>query len=244
MRTSLKTAMSDVSTVLIIDNMPVGEGKGRLERIKEIVTTSPARPHVEVIHFKDLKGSELPEIDTIIVNGSYFNASEFEKPGTKTHSETNAGRDFETEMRIIREARTPILAICFGHTLVAKAFGGRVMRNERSSERDRTIRISVQPGDELLRGDYVVDVNHRDYVPPDDERIEERFHIYSTSEDERDERFRYVQYMRHKNLPIYSVQFHPETHESMPDGYGETGGTFSHAKEEGERTMHRFLELI
>lgn len=230
--------------MLVINNRPVGSRADRVSRIVEIAEKFPATPTVEVVHFRDL-GDDLPsDTRAVILSGSSYNSSEFEREGTRTHSETRGGKDFHSEMGTIRKASAPILATCFGHTLVAKAFGGEVRRNVHSSEWNRAIRISVDRGDEFLAGEYVVDVNHRDYVPPNDERIAEHFHIQSVSTDKEDARFRYIQYMRHKRLPIFSVQFHPETHERMPDGYTEhEDETFAEAKREGERIIHRFLEL-
>jgi len=55
----------------------------------------------------------------------------------------------------------------------------------------------------------MVDIQHRDFMLPDDPKIQKKFDIISTKVING---FNTIQYMRHVNRPIYSVQFHPETH--------------------------------
>lgn len=54
-----------------------------------------------------------------------------------------------------------------------------------------------------------VDIQHRDFIPPDDLKIQKKFEIIATKVLNG---YNTIQYMRHINRPIYSVQFHPETH--------------------------------
>jgi len=226
-----------MSEVLIVDNRPKGDESDRIMRIREVVEAFDGA-RAKVVHFNDLEETETAE--AIVLSGSAYNVSHFDESGERTWRETHAGGDFQPEIEIIARPPCPILAISFGHTLVAKTYGGHVLRNEHSSEWRRAIGISVEE-DELLQGDYVVDVMHRDYVPPDD-RIQEHFHVRSISADTADNR-RYVQYMRHRSLPIYSVQFHPEAHVVSPDNYMVARDVFSQAKHDGERIIRAFLEL-
>jgi GMP synthase-like glutamine amidotransferase len=54
-----------------------------------------------------------------------------------------------------------------------------------------------------------VDIQHRDFIPPDDVKIQKKFEIIATKVLNG---YSTIQYMRHIKRPIYSVQFHPETH--------------------------------
>lgn len=226
-----------MSEVLVVDNRPTDDESDRIMRIREVVEAFDST-RAKIVHFKDLEEKETAK--AMVLSGSAYNVSHFGESGTRTHLETHAGGDFQPEIEIIARPPCPILAICFGHTLVAKTYAGHVLRNEHTSEWRRAIGISVEE-DELLQGDYVVDVMHRDYVPPDD-RIQEHFHVRSISTDTADNR-RYVQYMRHRSLPIYSVQFHPEAHVVRPDNYRVGHDVFAQAKHDGERIIRAFLEL-
>lgn len=231
------------NTILIVDNRPVGDTNDRIARITEIVARYPTNPRTEVLHHKELRMSDVLDARAVILSGSAFNISELEKEASRIHRESHGGRDFETEMRVVLETPRPVLAICFGHALAALAFGGVVNRNDMSSEWNTAMSITVRPGDGVLKGEYTVDVNHKDHVSPDDRQLRNHFEIWAISTDAEQENLQYVQCMRHRKLPLYCVQFHPETHKSKPLDYKEGGeATFENARRDGERIIHSFLE--
>lgn len=99
-------------------------------------------------------------------------------------------------------AGIPVLGICYGHQLIAKALGGEVMRSERR-EYGRT-RVIVEDEESVLFADLprqqVVWMSHGDVVvrPP------EGFRVVARSE------YGLIAAMESKELPVFTVQFHPE----------------------------------
>ncbi len=75
----------------------------------------------------------------------------------------------------------------------------------------RIIFILLKETDELITQKNIpVNVHHLDFVSPNDCKIQENFNIISTS---RTMGYRMIQYMKHKEKPIFAIQFHPETHD-------------------------------
>lgn len=107
------------------------------------------------------------------------------------------------EIELIRRTAKrgiPILGICFGHQLIAKAFGSEVVRRER---RVGFAYIEKLEDDELFAGlpsRWRAPVYHQDRV----ESVPDGFKPIATSD------YCTIQAMRHTALPIWTVQFHPE----------------------------------
>jgi anthranilate/para-aminobenzoate synthase component II len=76
-----------------------------------------------------------------------------------------------------------------------------------------------------------VNVNHKDYVPPDDPQLLKSFQVCSVSTD-KDKR--YLQYAKHKEKAIFCVQFHPESFDFATPIVQETGS----------RIIHNFLNIV
>lgn len=100
---------------------------------------------------------------------------------------------------------TPILGVCLGHQAIAVAYGGSVIRAEhimhgkRSSVSHDSLGIYRGIADPVSVTRYHSLVVDRDSVP-------ECLEVTSTSDDDG-----YVMGLRHRELPIESVQFHPES---------------------------------
>jgi len=107
------------------------------------------------------------------------------------------------EIELIRQAakqKIPIFGICFGHQLIAKAFGSEVVRHELKvgfADIGKVEEDAVLSG---LPSRWRSPVYHRDRV----ESLPEGFKLIATSN------YCSAQAMRHRELPIWSVQFHPE----------------------------------
>ena len=124
-------------------------------------------------------------------------------PGTPNR----AGRCIE----LIRANRTiPLLGVCLGHQAIAEAFGARVMRGDVpvhgkvTAVRHRGERLFAGCPDPMSSARYHSLVVERATLPRD-------FAIDAESEDGA------VMAISHRELPIFGVQFHPES-------YGTAGG--------------------
>jgi GMP synthase-like glutamine amidotransferase len=127
----------------------------------------------------------------------------------------------------IRNARVPVLGLCGGHQLVGKAFGGVVapMRKLREDEADPYpqyrpgffkekgyTEVGVDVESPLFGGlgDKVV-VSESHYC--EIKRVPKTLEVIASNPDCR------VQAVAHRDVPVYGVQFHPETFdEEHPDG--------------------------
>lgn len=124
-------------------------------------------------------------------------------------SEERIRRKFDAEAEAIREARVPVLGICFGHQLMACAFGSRVVKGPLVL---KFVETEVLARDQLFRGlprRVTVLESHREVV----ESLPKGFRLLARS------RTSALAAMRHRMLPLYGLQFHPErSSKARPDG--------------------------
>ncbi len=109
----------------------------------------------------------------------------------------------------IRILGVPILGICLGHQLLALAFGGEVGSAEAAEYAQ--IELEIIDENEIFKGlgpKMNVWASHKDEVkvPPPDFKILARSKICE------------VEAMKHKEKPLYGIQFHPEVHHTR-EGY-------------------------
>lgn len=110
-------------------------------------------------------------------------------------------RDMEEFLRGAIKTKIPMLGICFGHEAFASAFGGRLAHRGEYTIATRYIKILRD--DPIFAGfagetrQVVAHSYHVVEAPPD-------FEVIGVTEDCP------VQVMKHKELPVYGVQFHPE----------------------------------
>ena len=107
-------------------------------------------------------------------------------------------------VEFVRRLRCPVLGICFGHQLLGRAFGAEVRSSAQFLEQLEKVRILI-PGNIFhgLGSEIEVLESHQEYLEPNS--IESRgWQILAVSDSCP------VEAMRHKELPFYGVQFHPE----------------------------------
>jgi anthranilate synthase/aminodeoxychorismate synthase-like glutamine amidotransferase len=121
-------------------------------------------------------------------------------------------------------AAIPILGVCLGHQAIAEAFGGSVVRAERLMHGKTTmVAHTKHPLFEEIPSPVEVMRYHSLVVAPDDLPAELEVTAWSTDRPERRE----IMAICHRSLPVYGVQFHPE----------------SVATREGKRLLSNFLSL-
>ncbi len=119
---------------------------------------------------------------------------------------------------------TPILGVCLGHQAIGEAFGGstvragRVMHGKTAPVRHRGSGIFRGLASPLTVARYHSLVTDPSALPPELEPV-----AWTDLPGEEDE----IQAMRHRTMPVWGVQFHPESHFS--DG--------------GARLLDNFLRL-
>ncbi len=106
-------------------------------------------------------------------------------------------------MSYVEELNCPILGICLGHQIIAKAYGGEI--GAAGIESYAKIKINILDENDILKGfgeSADVWASHKDEVtkPP------EHFKVLASSS------ICGVEAMKHETKPIYGIQFHPEVH--------------------------------
>ena len=121
--------------------------------------------------------------------------------------------------------RIPILGVCLGHQAIGEAFGGKVVRADRLMHGKTT--LAAHTGHPLFDGipspvevmRYHSLVVSPDQLPPDLE-------ILAWSSDR--PRGQEIMALAHRTLPVYGVQFHPESVATL----------------HGKRLLANFLALV
>jgi GMP synthase (glutamine-hydrolysing) len=108
----------------------------------------------------------------------------------------------------IEEINLPILGICLGHQLIGKVFGGTIASAD--SEAYAQIKINILEEDNIFKGlgnKMNVWASHKDELIA----ISDKFKILASSQ------ICKFEAIKHKNKPLYGIQFHPEVHHT-PNG--------------------------
>ncbi len=222
--------------IYIINNYPNHYTPERVIRLKYLVRLNFPNIRIKTVHYSMIDRKKLGESIGLILSGSSYNVSDF----STNHS---LKQGFEEETKLIRsEYNKPILAICFGHQLAAYAFEGKVERMDYLPVSNNVIKLDLNAPDDIIPyNNILVNLNHSDYVLPDDEKLQKHFKVVATHYIEQ---YNTVQYMLHKERPIVSVQFHPENHISnfhYPTFI--TDKTIDKAKIAGEKVIRNFINL-
>ena len=188
-----------MARVLAVNNYPTRERFGRLAKSLE---ENGAR--VDVVEWDEASTLRFDSADGVVLSGSPDMMSE---PGIQ---EKYAG-----EVEAIRHSKVPVLGVCFGHQMMAHAFGSKVVKD--GSHVLDMVKTRVLARDPLFEG-----------LPKEVTLLESRwevvkslppgFRLLARSATSR------IATMKHESRPLYGVQFHPERYtRENPDGYTVVG---------------------
>lgn len=125
-------------------------------------------------------------------------------PGPCTPDE--AGISLECIRRFA--GRMPILGVCLGHQAMGQAFGAKIVRADRLMH-GKTDRIHHNNRGlfEGLENPFIATRYHSLVIQPD--TLPDEFEVCAWSEAPEGERV--IMGIRHKSMPLFGVQFHPES---------------------------------
>lgn len=107
----------------------------------------------------------------------------------------------------VLQTKLPIIGICFGMQLIARAYGSRVVQLPRESEGLKNIRIIREKAD--FSNKYIAQIYKKQSWSLQD--LPSDFSIYAISDDG-------IEAFLHANKPIAGMQFHPEQFGQVSDG--------------------------
>ena len=183
-----------MARVLAVNNYPTRERFERLER-----GLRAAGAEVTSADWTSASSKRFNSYDGVVLSGS-----------PDMMSTEKAQRKFSGEVDAIRDSKVPLLGICFGHQMIAHAFGSRVVQ-----DRENVIRMvptTVVSKDNLfvgMRSSLMLLESRHEVV----ESLPDGFRLLAKSEVSE------VAAMRHPTRPIFGVQSHPERYTAEnPDG--------------------------
>ncbi len=185
--------------MLAVNNYPTLE---RFERLRRCLAENGAE--VTSIDWGESSASRFNEFDGVALSGAPDMLS---KPETQLK--------FTSEVNAIVESKVPILGVCFGHQMMAHAFGSKVIEdNEHILKFVKTEVLADDPLFEGLARSLSLLESRHEIV----ESVPEEFRLLANSETSK------IAAMKHSKRPLYGVQFHPERYTSEnPDGFKVVG---------------------
>jgi GMP synthase (glutamine-hydrolysing) len=180
--------------ILLVDNY-LASGKAR--ELEESLASNGAS--VSVIGSSESTAGRFNDYDGVVLSGS-----------PAMLSEKGSEDQFLDEMNAIKESRVPLLGICLGHQLMGRAYGSRVIKASQPTKKYVDTEVLVK--DSLFSGlpeRISVYESHYELV----ETVPKGFLLLARSPTSP------IAAMRHRKLPLFGVQFHPERNTTgRPDG--------------------------
>lgn len=185
--------------VLAINNYP---SKERFLRLEKCLADNGAA--VTSIVWNKVTTGKFDSFDGVVLSGS-----------PDMMSEKGAQAKYQAEIKAITESEVPILGVCFGHQMMAHAFGADVVKDGRHVlKMVKTEVLSDDPiFDGLPRTLNLLESRHEVV-----ESLPKNFRLLAKSQTSE------IATMKHETRPLYGVQFHPERYtKGYPDGYAVVG---------------------
>ena len=123
-------------------------------------------------------------------------------PGPGTPAEAGVSIDAIRQLG----AKIPILGVCLGHQAIAEAYGGRVIRAPRLMH-GKTSKIRHSRRDLFEGLDSPLEVMRYHSLTVEAESLPEELEILAWGMEDSTE----IHAMRHRDHPVWGVQFHPES---------------------------------
>ncbi|MDA4124975.1 MAG: gamma-glutamyl-gamma-aminobutyrate hydrolase family protein [Thaumarchaeota archaeon] len=185
--------------VLAVNNYPTLE---RFERLRRSLSDNGAQ--VTSIDWSESSATKFDQFDGVALSGA---------PDMLSKESTQV--KFRGEVEAILKTLVPVLGVCFGHQMMAHAFGSRVIEDtEHVLEFVKTEPIVEDPIFEGLSSPAMLMESRHEIV----ESLPDSFRLLASSETSR------IAAMKHSKRPLYGVQFHPERYTSeSPDGFRVVG---------------------
>lgn len=191
--------------VLAVNNYPTTE---RFERLRKSLAENGAE--VTSSDWVGTGASRFNEFDGVALSGA-----------PDMMSEEKTQRKFMAEVDAIRDAQVPLFGVCFGHQLMAHAFGSGVVKDKENVL--RFVKTTALVRDPLFSG-----------LPRDMMLLESRDELVQTLPAGFQRLARSetspIAAMKHERRPLYGVQFHPERY--TPDNPA------------GSRVIGNFIKLL
>jgi len=171
--------------VLVVNNYPSRE---RVVTLENCLKQNGAE--VEPVELERVSAAKFDSSDGVVLSGSPAMLSE-ERKRSK----------FQPEVDAVLESKAPILGVCFGHQLLALAFGAEVVKDSRHVL--EMVKTTVLKGDPLFDGlprSLMLMESRYEIV----KSLPEGFSLLAKSATSR------IATMKHSTRLLYGVQFHPE----------------------------------
>jgi len=191
--------------VLVVNNYPSRE---RVETLERCLRGNGAEVVPEAL--REVSARKFDSCDGVVLSGS---------PDMMTSPKTVS--KFQSEVNAVLDSEAPIFGICFGHQLVAHAFGAAVVRDTR--EVKEMVKTTILGDDPIFSGlprSLVLSESRYEVV----RSLPEGFSLLARSATSR------IAAMKHPTRLIYGVQFHPER--------------FNKEHPEGDRVVGNFVNML
>ena len=180
--------------VLAVNNYPSRE---RFLRVERCLKGNGA--DVVSADWSEASASRFESSDGVVLSGS---------PDMMSDGKTVS--KFRREMDAVTDSRVPVLGICFGHQMMARAFGAEVVKDGKAVL--GMVETRVLADDPLFQGlprSLMLLESRHEVV----KSLPKGFSLLARSATSD------IATMKHRTRPLYGVQFHPERYtKENPDG--------------------------